>query len=76
MDKSLAQSKFSKSKPVSSLSESEDDCIKNAKQNRNYKIRAFLENYKFSSTYSYVCEASFSALHNGFIFSNQNGVRD
>ena len=31
MDKSLAQSTISKSKPVNSSSESEDDCDKNAK---------------------------------------------
>ena len=32
MDKSVAQSTISKSKPVSSSSESEDDCDKNAKK--------------------------------------------
>ena len=31
---------------------------------RNYKIRAFLENWKFSYTSNYVCEASFSSLDN------------
>ena len=33
MDKSLAQSTISKSKPVSSLSENEDDCDKKCKTN-------------------------------------------
>ena len=46
MDKSFALSTISKSKPVSSSSEGEDDCDKNAKQPRNYKIRAFLGNWK------------------------------
>ena len=46
MDKSLAQSTISKSKPVNRSSEGEDDCDKNAKKNRNYKIRAFLGNWK------------------------------
>ena len=32
MDKSLAQSSISKSKPVSSLSENEDDCNKKCKK--------------------------------------------
>ena len=33
MDKSLAQSTISKSKPVNSSSESEDDCDKTCKKN-------------------------------------------
>ena len=53
MAKSLAQSTISKSKPVSSSSESKDDCDKKCKkQTRNYKmkIRAFLENWKINYT--------------------------
>ena len=47
MEKSLAQSTISKNKPVSSSSESEDNCDKNCKKNpRNYIIRAFQENLK------------------------------
>ena len=46
MDQSLAQSTISKSKPVSSSSEGEDDCDKKCKKPRNYKIRAFLGNWK------------------------------
>ena len=46
MDKSLSQSTISKSKPVSSSSESEDDCDKKCKKPRNYTIRAFQENWK------------------------------
>ena len=46
MDKSLAQPTISKSKPVSSSSENEDDCDKKCNKPRNYKIRAFLKNWK------------------------------
>ena len=48
MDKSLAQSTISKSKPVSSSSEGEDDCDKKCKQKTEIinKIRAFLGNRK------------------------------
>ena len=46
MDKSLAQSTISKSKPVSSSSEGEDDCDKKSKKPSNYKIREFLGNWK------------------------------
>ena len=46
MEKSLAQSTISKNKPVSSSSESEDDCDKKCKKPRNYVIRAFKENWK------------------------------
>ena len=46
MDKSVPQSTISKSKPVSNSSDSEDDCDKKCKKPKNYKIRAFLENWK------------------------------
>ena len=38
MDKSLAQSTISKSKPVSSSSEGEDDCDKKCKNNPETKL--------------------------------------
>ena len=46
MDKSHAQSAISKSKPVSSSSESEDDCEIKCKKPRNYTIRGFQETWK------------------------------
>ena len=48
MEKSLVQCSInnSKTKSVSSSSESEDDCDKNATNPRNYIIRAFQENWK------------------------------
>ena len=46
MDKSLARLTISKCKPVSSSSESEDDCDKKCKTNRNYNICAFQGTWK------------------------------
>ena len=48
MEKSLAQSTISKNipLPVSSSSESEDDCDNKCKKPRKYNIRAFQENWK------------------------------
>ena len=48
MKKSLAQSTILKNKPVSSSSESEDDCDKKCKTPKNYIIRAFQENWKMN----------------------------
>ena len=58
MDKSLAQSTISKSKPVSSSSEGEDDCDKKCKNPRKDKIRAFLGNWKMDYLVSLIPDRS------------------
>ena len=58
MDKPLAQSTISKSKPVSSSSEGEDDCDKKCNKTWNYKIRAFLGNWKMDYLASPISDRS------------------
>ena len=58
MDKSHAQSAISKSKPVSSSSESEDDCEIKCKKPRNNTIRGFLETWKMEYLLSPIPDCS------------------